>query len=162
MYCDDFRSGGLGGGGGKFWALFSLPKAAERRTKDAISVFKKEYPNFRKDHQIGPTYIGTVESAFQMDGVDRPVDYATISSTNVLTGNVATVISKGVTLHRWFVDKARSQGFMDGNENRGRKTAGAVVAETFEGVDPRKWHKEACGKDRREILGDAMENLSIP
>ncbi|EXM13216.1 Non-canonical purine NTP phosphatase/PRRC1 [Fusarium oxysporum f. sp. vasinfectum] len=138
------------------------PKAAQRRTKDAKILFKENYPKYRQLNRIGPTYIATIESAFQMHGFVRPVDYATISITNVLTGNVVTAISKGVTLNLWFVEKARSHGFINDDEDCGVKTAGAIVAETIEGVHPQKWHKEAAGIERVDILDDGVKDMPLP
>ncbi|KAG7403460.1 hypothetical protein Forpe1208_v016439 [Fusarium oxysporum f. sp. rapae] len=138
------------------------PKAAERRAKDAKRLLEQNYPNYREHHRIGPTYIAVVESAYQIDGVDRPVDYATISIYDALTGKVVTAISKGVTLNPWFVEEARSQGFTNGNKNCGVMTPGAVLAKTIKGVDAQKWHEDACGKARREILDDAIKDMPMP
>ncbi|EXK25506.1 hypothetical protein FOMG_17840 [Fusarium oxysporum f. sp. melonis 26406] len=138
------------------------PKAAERRAKDAKRLLEQNYPNYREHHRIGPTYIAVVESAYQLDGVVRPVDYATISKYDALTGTMVTTISEGVTLNPWFVEEARSQGFTNGNKNCGVKTPGAVLAETIKGVDAQKWHKDASGKARREILADAIKDMPMP
>ncbi|KAF4969897.1 hypothetical protein FSARC_2954 [Fusarium sarcochroum] len=135
---------------------------AEKRVWKVANTFNENYSDYLEDNRIGTVLFAVIESFFQLSNVERPVDAAVIVVHNAMTGQTEAGVSKGVTLHPAFVEEARSRGFVYGDQERCRTTAGEVVAERIKDVDKANWQEPASGKSRYEIVGERIEAMNIP
>jgi hypothetical protein len=71
---------------------------ARYRIMKAMEIFRNDKPTFLKDNHIGTIIVSVIESFFERKNLSRPVDAAVVAMFNVLTGEMVTATTKGVTL----------------------------------------------------------------
>ncbi|KAM3509014.1 hypothetical protein MY11210_006509 [Beauveria gryllotalpidicola] len=101
-----------------------------------------------------------IENFIWTRGLKSPTDLAIVV---VRSGNVQVCkLTKGVTLQAAYLRRARTFGLVDGNENSGKVTAGAVIAAhtSYSGAN---WHVDIAKVDRyhlhKEALAEAMDQF---
>ncbi|KAM3500005.1 hypothetical protein MY10362_006796 [Beauveria mimosiformis] len=101
-----------------------------------------------------------IENFLWFNDVDSPVDLAIVV---VRSGNVIVhKLTKGVTLQKAYVLRARSFGSLDSFQHKGKVTAGAVIS-AHTGYSAANWHLDIAGVDRydlhKETLAEAMDEF---
>ncbi len=116
------------------------------------------------EHNIGTVLVASIESYLQTDSlVDFvPTDFGTIVVHNATTGQTRACLSKGTTVDKRYVERARRFGYESGIEEFGRITAGEVMAAHMPGMDKANWHVVVAGRSRYDILEEGLEGLEFP
>ncbi|KAK3933705.1 hypothetical protein QBC46DRAFT_244207, partial [Diplogelasinospora grovesii] len=127
---------------------------AQRKLLDPNA--KVHYDSLNKDVAF---IFASIENYIQVDGVERPTDFGLVVMHNMSTNKTTAAISRGVTVPRAYVNRARLAGHEHENPDHGKVTVGQVLAANLPGLDKADWHKVLAGTSRYDLLKEAIDGM---